>query len=79
LLETAALALISGTKIQLTEKKFEESSEWIVVLGAAGAVGSSAVKVHQLSLCHELTRLTLMNITAREALRLQSTGFLLSS
>jgi NADPH:quinone reductase-like Zn-dependent oxidoreductase len=44
-LETATLALISGLKIELTEKKCDESSEWVVVMGAAGAVGQFGVQV----------------------------------
>jgi NADPH:quinone reductase-like Zn-dependent oxidoreductase len=44
-LETAALALIGGLKIELTEKKCNESSEWVVVMGAAGAVGQFGVQV----------------------------------
>jgi NADPH:quinone reductase-like Zn-dependent oxidoreductase len=44
-LETAALGLISGLKIELAEKKCDESSEWVVVMGAAGAVGQFGVQV----------------------------------
>jgi len=43
--KTACLGLISGTKIELKPKKVDEGSEWIVILGAAGAVGSYAVQV----------------------------------
>jgi hypothetical protein len=32
-------------KIQLVEKIVDESSEWVIILGSAGAVGSFAVQV----------------------------------
>jgi NADPH:quinone reductase-like Zn-dependent oxidoreductase len=74
-LETAALALISGLKIELVEKKCDESSEWVVVMGAAGAVGQFGVQV---LIAPSLKRINLMSVPACETLRLQSTGFLLS-
>jgi hypothetical protein len=74
--ETAALALISGLKIELTEKKSDESSEWVIVMGAAGAVGQFGVQV---LIAPSLKGINLMSIPARKTLRLQSTSFLLSS
>jgi hypothetical protein len=75
-LETAALGLISGLKIELAEKKCDESSEWVVVMGAAGAVGQFGVQV---LFAPSLKGINLTNIPAWETLWLQSTGFLLSS
>ena len=76
IVETAALALISGLKIELAEKKCEERSEWVVVMGAAGAVGQFGVQV---LIAPSLKGINLMSIPACETLRLQSTGILLSS
>jgi hypothetical protein len=32
-------------KIELVPKKVEDTSEWVIIIGAAGAVGSFAVQV----------------------------------
>jgi NADPH:quinone reductase-like Zn-dependent oxidoreductase len=42
------LGLISGTKIELVAKQCNEHSKWIVILGAAGAVGQFSVQVAKL-------------------------------
>jgi NADPH:quinone reductase-like Zn-dependent oxidoreductase len=43
--QTACLGLIGGLKMDLVPKKVDESSEWVIILGSAGAVGSFAVQV----------------------------------
>lgn len=45
---TAALALVSGSKIKLEHRKCNDDSKWVIVLGAAGAVGQFAVQVAKL-------------------------------
>ena len=47
-LQTACLGLISGTKIELRAKPCNEHSKWVIVLGAAGAVGQFGVQVAKL-------------------------------
>jgi NADPH:quinone reductase-like Zn-dependent oxidoreductase len=43
--QTACLGLIRGLKMSLVPKKVDDSSEWVIIIGAAGAVGSFAVQV----------------------------------
>jgi len=45
---TACLGLISGTKIELAAKLCDDHSKWIVILGAAGAVGQFSVQIAKL-------------------------------
>lgn len=45
---TASLGLIRGLKIDLVPRKVDESSEWLVIIGGAGAVGSFAVQIAHL-------------------------------
>ena len=40
--------MISGLKLELVEKQTEANSEWVVIFGAAGAVGSFAVQIAKL-------------------------------
>lgn len=42
------MGLISGTKIELAAKPCNESSKWVVILGAAGSVGQFSVQVAKL-------------------------------
>lgn len=42
---TACLGLVSGLKIELAEKKIDENSKWVIILGAAGGVGQFSVQV----------------------------------
>ncbi|PMD60399.1 GroES-like protein [Hyaloscypha bicolor E] len=45
---TACLGLIRGLKMSLVPKKVDDSSEWVIIIGAAGAVGSFAVQIAHL-------------------------------
>ncbi|KAH8758558.1 chaperonin 10-like protein [Hyaloscypha sp. PMI_1271] len=45
---TACLGLIRGLKMDLVTKKVDDSSEWVIIIGAAGAVGSFAVQIAHL-------------------------------
>lgn len=43
--KTAALGIIEGTNIEFSPNKVEENSEWLIVLGGAGAVGQYSIQV----------------------------------
>lgn len=46
--QTAALGVISGTKVELKAQESSSESPWLIVLGAAGGVGQFAVQVRLL-------------------------------
>lgn len=62
--------------MDLVPKKVDDNSEWVVIIGSAGAVGSFAVQV-----CFLFTNISgfdLMNCPDCPYLRIQSSGSLLS-
>jgi NADPH:quinone reductase-like Zn-dependent oxidoreductase len=44
-LKTASLALFNGLKISFESREVNDNSEWVLILGAAGAVGQFAIQV----------------------------------